>query len=38
MAELPLIHCCGPLAAPTLSDEEAESTAAVYRALADPAG
>ncbi len=37
MTELPLIHCCGPLAAPTLSDEEAESTAAVYRALADPA-
>ena len=37
MTELPLISCCGPLAAPTLSDEEAESTAAVYRALADPA-
>ncbi len=37
MTELPLISCCGSLAAPTLSDEEAESTAAVYRALADPA-
>ncbi len=37
MKELPLISCCGPLAAPTLSDEEAESTAAVYRALGDPA-
>jgi len=37
MTELPLISCCGPLAAPTLSDEEAESTAAIYRALADPA-
>ena len=37
MTELPLISCCGPLAAPTLSDEEAESTAAVYRSLADPA-
>ncbi|MGZ4381926.1 MAG: ArsR/SmtB family transcription factor [Gaiellaceae bacterium] len=37
MTELPLISCCVPLAAPTLSDEEAESTAAVYRALADPA-
>ena len=37
MTELPLISCCAPLAAPALSDEEAESTAAVYRALADPA-
>ena len=37
MTELPLISCCGPLAAPTHSDEEAESTAAIYRALADPA-
>ena len=37
MTELPLISCCVPLAAPTLSDSEAESTAAVYRALADPA-
>lgn len=37
MKGLPLISCCGPLAAPTLSDEEAESTAAVYRALGDPA-
>ena len=37
MTELPLISCCAPLSAPTLSDEEAESTAAVYRALADPA-
>jgi|SRR5919198_4694551 ArsR family transcriptional regulator len=31
------IGCCGPLAAPTLSDEETTATAAVFRALADPA-
>ncbi len=35
--ELSLISCCGPLAGPTLSDEEAESTAALFKALADPA-
>jgi ArsR family transcriptional regulator len=35
--ELPLIACCGPLGAPTLSDEEAESTAALFKALGDPA-
>jgi ArsR family transcriptional regulator, arsenate/arsenite/antimonite-responsive transcriptional repressor len=29
--------CCVPLAAPTLSQEEAEATARVFRALADPA-
>jgi ArsR family transcriptional regulator len=35
--ELPVICCCVPLAAPSLSDDEAEATAAVFRALADPA-
>jgi ArsR family transcriptional regulator, arsenate/arsenite/antimonite-responsive transcriptional repressor len=32
-----LIGCCAPLAAPTLSDDEAEATAALFRALGDPA-
>jgi ArsR family transcriptional regulator len=36
MTELPLISCCAPLAGPPLSDEDAEATAAVFRALADP--
>jgi len=31
------LSCCGPLAAPTLSAEEAHATADVFRALADPA-
>jgi ArsR family transcriptional regulator len=31
------IACCVPLATPLLSDEEAEATAALFRALADPA-
>lgn len=31
------IACCAPLAAPMLSDEEAHATAALFRALADPA-
>lgn len=31
------ITCCGPLAAPALSDEEAEATAALFKALAHPA-
>lgn len=31
------IVCCAPLAASTLSDGEAEATAALFRALADPA-
>jgi ArsR family transcriptional regulator len=29
--------CCAPLDAPTLSDEEAEATAKLLKALADPA-
>jgi len=36
MTELTLISCCRPLGAPTLSDEEADSTAALFKALADP--
>jgi len=31
------VECCGPLAAPSLSDQEATATAEVFRALADPA-
>jgi len=31
------IACCGPLAAPALSDAEADATAALFRALGDPA-
>jgi ArsR family transcriptional regulator len=42
-APLPLVDsapplvCCAPLAAPRLSDEEAEATATLFRALGDPA-
>lgn len=32
-----LIDCCRPLGEPTLSNEEVEATAAMFRALADPA-
>jgi ArsR family transcriptional regulator, arsenate/arsenite/antimonite-responsive transcriptional repressor len=32
-----MIECCGPLAAPVLSPEEAEATAELFKALADPA-
>jgi ArsR family transcriptional regulator, arsenate/arsenite/antimonite-responsive transcriptional repressor len=34
---LELIDCCRPLAAATLSDQEAEATAGLFRAVADPA-
>ena len=37
MDTLEAVTCCGPLAAATLSDEEAAATAKVFRALADPA-
>ena len=37
MRELELIQCCRPLGAPSLSDEEADATAALFRALSDPA-
>lgn len=41
MNDLPLtatdsVACCVPLDAPSLTDEEAEATAAVFRALAGP--
>jgi ArsR family transcriptional regulator len=35
-SELPIL-CCKPLAAPSLSDADAEATATLFRALADPA-
>jgi ArsR family transcriptional regulator len=37
VSELAAIECCAPLAGPALSDEEAEATAALFRALGDPA-
>src|SRR5947207_12709058 len=37
MLEAPAITCCAPLAAALLSEDEAEATAAVFRALGDPA-
>jgi ArsR family transcriptional regulator len=37
MSALPVIHCCGPLDAPSLSDEEAAATARLFKALGDPA-
>lgn len=36
-AAVEAVACCGPLAAPMLSDAEAAATADVFRALADPA-
>ena len=35
--ELTLLDCCRPLGAPTLSEDEAASTAALFKALGDPA-
>jgi ArsR family transcriptional regulator len=37
MKDIELISCCGPLDGPALSDEEAEATAALFRAVADAA-
>jgi ArsR family transcriptional regulator len=43
MTTLPLLEtrapivCCAPLTSSTLSDEEAEATATLFRALGDPA-
>jgi ArsR family transcriptional regulator, arsenate/arsenite/antimonite-responsive transcriptional repressor len=37
MRELELIDTCRPLAVETLSDDEAEATARIFKALADPA-
>ena len=31
------VACCAPLGAPSLSDEEADATAELFRALGDPA-
>jgi ArsR family transcriptional regulator, arsenate/arsenite/antimonite-responsive transcriptional repressor len=36
-ASMEPVACCVPLAAPTLSDDEAAATADVFKALADPA-
>jgi ArsR family transcriptional regulator len=36
-AELTLLDCCRSLGAPTLSEDEAASTAALFKALGDPA-
>ena len=36
-ASLEVIECCMPLHAELLSDEEAKATAALFKALADPA-
>ena len=37
MSALPVIACCKPLAAPALSDDEAEATSRLFKALGDPA-
>jgi len=37
MSATEAVSCCAPLAAPALSDEQAEATAALFRALGDPA-
>jgi ArsR family transcriptional regulator, arsenate/arsenite/antimonite-responsive transcriptional repressor len=37
MSALPMIACCRPLAAPSLSDAEIETTAKLFKALGDPA-
>jgi ArsR family transcriptional regulator, arsenate/arsenite/antimonite-responsive transcriptional repressor len=37
MRGLATIACCRPLAAPTLSEAEVDATAALFRALGDPA-
>lgn len=37
IATLDAVECCAPLNAEVLSDEEAEATAELFKALADPA-
>jgi ArsR family transcriptional regulator len=37
MAVVEPIDCCAPLSASSLSDEEADATAEIFRALGDPA-
>lgn len=36
-ATVEAVACCAPLAAPTLTDDEATATAELFKALADPA-
>lgn len=36
-ATVEAVDCCGPLAAATLTDDEANATAELFKALADPA-
>ena len=36
MSDALAVSCCAPLAAPLLSEEEAEATAQVFKALGDP--
>ncbi len=37
MSAVAAVSCCAPLAAPALDEEQAEATAALFKALADPA-
>jgi ArsR family transcriptional regulator len=37
MRKVNVLECCRPLGWPSLSDEEAEASAALFRALGDPA-
>jgi ArsR family transcriptional regulator, arsenate/arsenite/antimonite-responsive transcriptional repressor len=37
MKDLQIIDCCVPLGSATLADDEAETTAQVFKALGDPA-
>ena len=37
MSALPMIACCRPLAAPSLSDDEIETAAQLFKTLGDPA-
>jgi ArsR family transcriptional regulator, arsenate/arsenite/antimonite-responsive transcriptional repressor len=37
LTNLPVISCCAPLATSSLSEDEAQATATLFRALADPA-
>jgi ArsR family transcriptional regulator, arsenate/arsenite/antimonite-responsive transcriptional repressor len=37
MSVLAVVPCCRPLAAPSLTDPDAEATAALFKALGDPA-
>ena len=37
LSTFPVISCCAPLATPSLTDDEAQATATLFRALSDPA-